>query len=168
MIEEEVEKLLKAGIIEPCLADFSSPVLFIPKRIDERGRPKEHRLVIDYRQLNGQIKASHLGLPQLHDFLDTLGGTQSRRIKYFTTLDCVQGYLQIRMHEGSRDYTSFVTHSGQYRYLMAPFGLRTSGSQFIALVNDLFRKKLYKDVLEYLDDIACFSEEFEDYLNTLE
>ena len=168
MIDEEVEKLLKAGIIEPCLADYSSPVLLVPKGIDERGRPKEHRLVIDYRQVNNQIKAAHLGPPQLHDFLDTLGGTQGRRFKYFTTLDCVQGYLQIRMHEGSRDYTSFVTHSGQYRYLRAPFGLKTSGSQFIALVNDLFREKLYKDVLVYLDDIVCFSEEFEDHLKTLE
>ena len=168
MIDEEVDKLLKAGIIEPCLADYSSPVLLVPKGIDERGRPKEHRLVIDYRQVNNQIKAAHLGPPQLHDFLDTLGGTQGRHIKYFTTLDCVQGYLQIRMHEGSRDYTSFVTHSGQYRYLRAPFGLKTSGSQFIALVNDLFREKLYKDVLVYLDDIVCFSEEFEDHLKTLE
>ena len=124
--------------------------------------------MIDYRQVNNQIKAAHLGPPQLHDFLDTLGGTQGRHIKYFTTLDCVQGYLQIRRHEGSRDYTSFVTHSGQYRYLRAPFGLKTSGSQFIALVNDLFREKLYKDVLVYLDDIVCFSEEFEDHLKTLE
>ena len=168
MIDEEVEKLLKVGIIEPCLADYSSPVLLVPKGIDERGRPKEHRLVIDYRQVNNQKKAAHLGPPQFHDFLDTLGGTQGRRIKYFTTLDCVQGYLQIRMHEGSRDYTSFVTHSGQYRYLRAPFGLKTSGSQFIALVNDLFREKLYKDVLVYLDDIICFSEEFEDHIKTLE
>ena len=168
MIDEEVEKLLKAGIIEPCLADYSSPVLLVPKGIDERSRPKEHRLVIDYRQVNNQIKAAHLGPPQLHDFLDTLGGTQGRRIKYFTTLDCIYGYLQIRIHEGSRDYTSFVTHSGQYRYLRAPFGLKTSGSQFIALINDLFREKLYKDVLVYLDDIVCFSEEFEDHLKTLE
>ena len=100
----------------------------------------------------------------MHDFLDTLGGTQGRRIKYSKTFDCVQGYLQIRIHDGSRDYTSFITHSGQYKYLRAPFGLKTSGSQCIALVNDLFREKLYEDVLVYLDDIVCFSEEFEDHL----
>ena len=168
MIDEEVEKLLKAGIIELCLADYNSPVLLVPKGIDERGRLKEHRLVIDYGQVTNQIKAAHLGPPQLHDFFDTIVGTQGRRMKYFTTLDCVQGYLQIRMHEGLRDYTSFVTHSGQHRYLRAPFGLKTNESQFIALVNDVFREKLYNDVLVYLDDIVCFSEEFEDHLKTLE
>ena len=72
------------------------------------------------------------------------------------------------MHEGSRDYTFFDTHSGQYRYLRAPFGLKTSGSQFIALINDLLRKKLYKDVLVYLNDIVYLSEEFEDHLKILQ
>ena len=82
MIDEEVDKLLKMGIIEPGLEDlgqcayYSSSVLavlLIPNGIDERGRPKEHRLMIDYKQVNNQIKAAHLGLPQLHDFRDTLG-----------------------------------------------------------------------------------------------
>ena len=68
-IDEEVEKLIKAGIIEPCLADYSSPVLLVPKGIGERGRSKEDRPVIDYRQVNNQIKAAHLGL---HDCMTLL------------------------------------------------------------------------------------------------
>ena len=72
------------------------------------------------------------------------------------------------MHGGSTGYTSFVTYREQYMYLRAPFGLKTSGGRFIALVNDLFREKLYYNVLVYLDDIVCFSEEFEDHFKKLE
>ena len=117
MIDAEVEKLLRAGIINPCHASFSSPVILISKRQDEKGKPVEHRLVVDYRNLNANIKTSHVTIPQLHDFLDTLGRNKGHHIKYFTTLDCVRGYLQIRVHEESRNYTSFVTHSGQLSYL---------------------------------------------------
>ena len=105
LIDAKVEKLLRAGIIEPCKAPFSSPVILIPKRQDEEGKPVEHRLVVDYRHLNDNTKTSHIIIPQLHDFLDTLGGTKGHHIKYFITLDCVQGYLQIWVHEGSMDYT---------------------------------------------------------------
>ena len=35
------------------------------------------------------------------------------------------------------------------------------------MVNNLFREKFFKGVLVYLDDIVCFSEEFEDHLKTL-
>ena len=168
LIDEEIEKLLEADVIEPCHSPYSSPVLLVPKSMDEKGRPNQYRLVIDYRKINDQVKKSHLGPISIHDFFDTLGGTQGRRIKYFTTLDCVQGYLQIRMHEASRDYTSFVTHSGQYRFKRCPMGLVTSSAQFIAIMNDLFRERLYKDVLVYLDDIICFSEDFDSHLETVE
>ena len=103
-------------------------------------------------------------MPSVTDFLDSLGSTNIRKIKYFTTLDCVQAYLQIKVYKDSRDYTAFVTHSGLYRHTRMPYGCATSGSEFMRIVNDLFREHLYKDVLVYLDDIICFSEDFDEHI----
>ena len=102
------------------------------------------------------------------DFLDSLGSTNGRKIKYFTTLNCVQGYLQIKDHKDSRNYTAIVTNSGLYRHTRMPYGCATSGSEFMHIVNNLFRKHLYKDVLVYLDDIICFSEDFDEHIKLLQ
>ena len=168
IIDEEVEKLLKAGVIEPCNSDVSSPVVLVPKSYDEHGKVTQYRMVCDLRGVNACIRQSHYPLPVIADFLDSLGGTNGRKIKYFTTLDCVQGYLQIKVHEDSRDYTAFVTHSGMWRFKRLPFGISSASSCYMEIMNNLFRKLLYKSVLVYLDDIICFSQTFEEHVQVLQ
>ena len=48
-----------------------------------------HASVIDYRGLNEFIEQSNYGLSNITDFLDSLGGAQGKRIRYYTTLVCV-------------------------------------------------------------------------------
>ena len=56
IVQTEIQKLLKAGIIvEIDYSDFSSPIMLIPKSFDENGHPTEHRLVIDSRKVNDLI-----------------------------------------------------------------------------------------------------------------
>ena len=37
-----------------------------------------------------------------------------------------QGFHQIEVHQGSRDYTTFVTQYGRYMYRRMPFGLKNA------------------------------------------
>ncbi|KAI2664346.1 Retrovirus-related Pol polyprotein from transposon 17.6 [Labeo rohita] len=53
--------------------------------------------------------------------------------------------------------TVFNTATGQYEYLVLPFGLTNSPAVFQALVNDVLRDMLNKFVFVYLDDILIFS-----------
>ena len=39
---------------------------------------------------------------------------------------------------------------------------------FIAIVNDLFRERLYKDMLMHLDNVICFSEDFDNHISTFQ
>ena len=48
------------------------------------------------------------------------------------------------------------------------FGISLAPPFFVQIGNDLFREKLYKDELVYLDDIIYFLETFEEHLNVLE
>ena len=46
MMEQEVQKMLKDGTIEPSRSPWSFPLLLVPKK------DKTHRLVVDFRKLN--------------------------------------------------------------------------------------------------------------------
>ncbi len=49
-----------------------------------------------------------------------------------------------------------------------PYGCANSGSEFMPIVNDLFRAHLYKDVVVYLDNIICFFEDFDEHVKLLQ
>ena len=85
----------------------------------------------DQRGVNACIRKSHYLLPVIADFLDSLGDTNGRKIKYFTTLDWVRGYLQIRVYKNSRENTTFVTHSEMWRYKRLPFKISSTSSCYI-------------------------------------
>ncbi len=165
VIDEQVEKLLKAGIIEPCESQFSSPVVLVPKEYDENGKIMSQRLCVDYRKLNNITTRSTTCVNRIADMLDSLGEAKP---KYFSVIDCLQGYHQIRVDEDSKDMTAFVTHSGVYRWNRLPFGLSNAPSHFIAAMNNLFRKLLYKGVLIYLDDILVYSDTYEKHVELLQ
>ena len=65
VLKEEVEKLLKAGII--CSVDYSdwaSPVIIVPKT------GNKWRVCVDYKPVNAVTKSNHYPLPHLDDILD--------------------------------------------------------------------------------------------------
>ena len=83
--EEEVRKQIKEmeeqGIIRKSNSRYSSPLIVIPKKVDNSGK-KKFRIVIDYRKLNEITIDDKFPLPNIDSLLDKLGRTQ-----YFTTLD---------------------------------------------------------------------------------
>ena len=49
-----------------------------------------------------------------------------------------------------------------------PFGLCNAPATFQRLMQEIFKKQLYKSVLCYLDDILIFSKSFDEHLERLE
>jgi hypothetical protein len=168
IIDSEVQKLLEAGIIEEANSPYASPVVLIPKGYDEQGKVTEYRLTVDLRKMNDLTIKTVYPLPLIADFLDSIGGSEGKKIEYFTTLDAAQGYYQIPLEENSRDYTAFATHSGTYRHTRLPMGHCNSSQIFMSTMNNLFRKLLYKNVLIYLDDILIFSSSLEEHMEVLQ
>jgi hypothetical protein len=162
IIDKQVDELLKAGIIEPCSGTYSSPVVLVDKH-DDTGKVTSQRLCVDLRQLNSQIQDNNYPMPLISDFFDSLGGA-----RYFSVIDCAQGYHQIKVAEESRDFTAFVTHSGLWRYARMPFGIKIAPAFFTAILNDLFRKLLYKGVIIYIDDILIYSDTVDRHFELLQ
>ncbi|KAE8980862.1 hypothetical protein PR002_g23987 [Phytophthora rubi] len=146
IIDDNTEKMLKAGVIEEGNGAWGFPVVLVRKK------DGEVRFCIDYRALNKTTKKDVYPLPRIDETLEALGGAL-----LFTTLDLRAGYWQIRMAEADRDKTAFTTKKGLYRFIRMPFGLMNAPSTFQRLMNGVLRGLTWVTCLVYLDDIVVFT-----------
>ena len=86
--QEHLEKLLKAGVIEPSCSEWASPSMLV-RKLDGYVR-----WCIDLRKLNYCCVKDCYPLPLLQDCIDALYGC-----RYFTTLDMASGYYQLEVAE---------------------------------------------------------------------
>jgi hypothetical protein len=68
--------------------------MVVTKRVGPDGE-KKWRLVVDFRHLNEKAIGDAHPLPDITEILDQLGQS-----KYFTCLDMVMGYHQIKLEKG--------------------------------------------------------------------
>ena len=69
----------------------------------------------------------------------------------FSKIDLSEAYLQLKLHEDSRDLTTFVTNDGLFRYKRCPFGLASCPGAFQTVMTKILAG--IPGVCCYLDDI---------------
>lgn len=157
LIEKEVGRQLKLGVVEPSQAEWSFPVVLVPK---PDGSP---RFCVDYRRLNEITVRDSYPLPRMDDCLDFLGDAM-----VFSTLDCNAGYWQIPVATEDQDKTTFTCHAGTYKYIRLPFGLTNAPATFQRAIYMLLAGVKWRTCLVYLDDVVVFSPSAEQHLRDLE
>ena len=145
-VEKQVRELLAKGLIEPCASPYGAPVLFVQKKDGTL------RMCIDYRGLNKVTVRDRYPLPRIDELLDSLHGAT-----VFSSLDLQSGYHQLRIRDEDKEKTAFVTHMGQFQYLVLPFGLTNAPATFQRVMNRVFAPYIGKFILVYIDDILVFS-----------
>ena len=71
------------------------------------------------------------------------------------------GYHQIEMEPRDREKTAFCTgRHGLYQYKVMPFGLSNGTATFQRLMEKIFAREQWTEVLLYVDDIISFSKNF--------
>ena len=75
-LNEELNRMLEDGIVEPCQSPWSSPVLLVKKKSGE------YRFCFDGRRLNSVTVRDAYPLPRVEQILDRL-----RDAKFLSTLD---------------------------------------------------------------------------------
>ncbi len=153
LVQFEVNKQLKAGVIEPVQSEWAAPVLFDPKKDGKL------RFCVDYRKLNTLTVRDSYPLPRMDECIDSLG-----EATVFTTLDAYAGYWQLPIKKEDRHKTAFVCHTGTYQYNRMPFGLTNAPASFQRALDMILTKYKWKQCLIYLDDVIVFSNSIEDHI----
>ncbi|GFW44259.1 retrovirus-related Pol polyprotein from transposon 297 [Trichonephila clavipes] len=156
ILKNEINRMLKLGIIEVRESDYMSPLILV----EVAG--KEPRPCIDYRKLNGIIRTEYFPLPNIEQRVEKVSAA-----KFITVLDLSKGYWQIPLSKTAHRYAAFCTSFGTYRPLRMSFGLKNAPYFFSKLIAELLNG-LEDFVVPYLDDIAIFSDTWESHLKHVE
>ena len=170
-VRDEVEQLLKAGIIRHSVSPWCSPVIVIDKK-QIPGQQKEFRLVVDYRALNSVTKLQHYQLPLISQILTSL-----KISTCISVLDLTMAYHHIPIRECDKAKTAFQAPGlPKFEYNYVSFGLVNAPYAFQQLITViLFNLKLNREGKErqvnafvYLDDIIVFSDSYEEHMEDLD
>ena len=158
IVDDQVEDMLKQGVIQHSTSPWNSPLFLVPKK------DGTHRPVIDFREVNKVTETDRFPLPLLQDILRSLGhGNQ-----IFSTLDLLSGYWQVPMAPDSREITAFSTPSGHFEWLRMPFGLKNAPITFQRMINTIFSGMIGNNFFAYLDDLIVCSKDAESHFHSLE
>lgn len=152
LMKTEIDRMLKLGVIEPGESDYTSPLIMV----EVPG--KDPRPCIDYRRLNAVTRDQTYPIPNIEERIEIVSSA-----RYISTLDLVRGYWQVPLTARASRYAAFVSPFGTFRPLMLSFGLKNAPFCFSSLM-DRVLQGLGEFALPYLDDIAVFSNSWEDHL----
>lgn len=110
--DEELDKMLKAGVVEPSESPYVSEPVIIKKKSGD------WRYCIDYRRLNRYTVPDAFPMRRIDDLIRAIKGS-----RWFVALDLRSGYWQIPMQQASKKYTAFRTSKGLFQFTVMPFGL---------------------------------------------
>ncbi|XP_076451106.1 uncharacterized protein LOC143286993 [Babylonia areolata] len=142
VIREEVQSMLKMGVIEPATSPYSAPIVLVKKK------DGKVRFCVDFRRLNRVLRFDAEPLPDVNQIFAKLS-----HAKYFSKLDLAKGYWQIPMKESDRPKTAFTTPQGQFQWLVMPFGLKTAGAIFSRIMRRVLGPLQLDDAHNFMDDL---------------
>jgi len=152
LIDIEMKRLERLGIIQKGHTGYSSPIMLI-----KRKQQNLFRVVTDFRVLNDRLVRINHAFPLLRDCLQAIG---SMKADVFSVIDLRDAFHTLRLSQSSQQYCGIVPYYGSqsYHYVRMGMGLTTSPAvwqQFIdKLMLDIPNKQRYRVIM---DDILVFS-----------
>ena len=116
------------------------------------GEEKDRKLplCIDHWAVNAKRWRDSFPLPHLAGAV-----SQFKSNIYFSSLDLLAEYHQIKLNKESKEITAFTTGDDLYQYMLLLFGLVKRPSSFSRLVSVLLAGLPWDHAQAYLDDIWC-------------
>ena len=152
IIQKEMDRLEKLGIIRKGLIGYSSPVLLV-----KRKQQNLYRVVTDFRVLNERLVRVNHAFPIVRDCLEAIGAS---KCEVMSVLDLRDAYHTLPLAEESQKYCGLTPYYGSPTnvYLRMGMGMSCSPAlwqQFVHIIwEQLPNKERYKIIM---DDILIFS-----------
>ena len=125
-VDKQIDELLRDGKIRPSNSSCAHPVVLVYKP------DKSIPICIDYISLNAGTVADKYPMCRADDILRKMAPAN-----FISTLDCTSGYCQLQIASESIPLTSFISHRGQFGFLVMPFGLKFTGSSYQRAIDNL-------------------------------
>lgn len=156
--KKELDRLESLGILERTgPSEWAAPTFITPKK------DGTVRWVSDFRGLNKLLKRKQYPLPKIADIL-----SRRSRYKFFTKLDVSMEYYTFELDEESQDLCVIATPFGLYKYKRLPMGVKVSPDIAQDAIEKIFHDIDNEDVEAYIDDVGCFSNDWNEHLNLLD
>lgn len=156
LIDQEIDRMLALGVIEPSESPWASPVTLVRK-------PNKNRLCLDFRKVNEVTTKLAYPIPNIDGILSRLSNT-----KYITAIDLKDAFWQLPLDLKSREKTAFVVPGRPlYHWTVMPFGLCNAPQRMMVLMDKVIPQELKETVFVYLDDLLVVSTDFNSHLESL-
>ncbi|CAF1972728.1 unnamed protein product [Rotaria magnacalcarata] len=153
---DEIDKLLKQGIIEESISPWSPPIVLVRKK------DGSVRFCIDFRKLNNITIKDAFPMPRIYDIFDHLS-----QAEYYTTIDFKSGYFQVGLDPKDRPKTAFSTRDQHYQFTVLPQGVTNGPPAFQLIVSQILGSTRWQYSLASLDDVIIYSTTFNQHLHHL-
>ena len=157
-IKDQLAAWIRAGIVQRSRSPYNNPVFCVPKP-HNRG----FRVVSDFRTLNSHTLEDKYSIPSVDEVLQRVGAA---RPSVFSSIDLSSGFYHVPLRPSDEKYTAFTLPGmGQFVWKRAAMGLTGSPSSFCRVLDLILHD--VDHCLNYVDDILCFTDNFELHLQTL-
>lgn len=120
LLDDMVERDIIEPVTEP--SDWCAPLLVTPKP-----GGKGLRVCADLRGVNKYVRRPVYPLLTPREAVSRV----SPDAKFFSTVDSKSGYWQVPLAKESRQYTTFISEWGRFRYKRASMGLSCSSDEYL-------------------------------------
>ena len=148
--------MLKKRVISSSKSPWASPIVLVKKKNGSL------RFCVDYRKVNAVTRKDAYPIPRVDDTLDALAGS-----KWFSTLDLISGYWQVKVADEDKEKTAFCTPDGFFEFNVMPFGMSNAPATFQRLMDVVLSGLQWSTCLVYIDDLVIRGKTFEEHLQYL-
>ena len=164
LVEAELERLCKVGIIEPVsFSDWVAPIVPILK--PDR---KSIRICRDFKlTINQASKLDRYLIPKIEDLLATLAGEQkfTKSYQQVRLAEQAKQYVVVNTHKGLFRCTRLNAHKELFRYTRLPYGVASAPGIFQRVMENVLQDLSHTVV--HLDDILITGKDSVTHLKNL-
>lgn len=155
-VKTELQRLVDSGkLTRVYSSDYASPIVVCFKKDGSL------RICGDYSvSINKFLDPVQTPLPTINEVLSQVG-----HATIYSQIDLSQAFMQLRLGDDSKKYTTINTSEGLFRYEFLPFGLRASSGIFQAFITKVLNG--IDDIIVYQDDILVLSPNLQSHNRTL-
>ena len=163
IIDIEVQRMIKEGVLVPSRSPYASNLLLVRKPDASSEGGVKNRVCASFVRLNQQTRKDSYPLPVIQYIFDKIGSSS-----WFTTMDLLSGFWQVMIKPEHRHKTAVITMRGLYEFMVMPFGLCNAPATFQRLMDSIILPEFRSFIETYIDDLMTHSKTFDDHLSHID